>query len=478
VLLDENIEPIDFAALARFDVVGVTGMVVQGRRMREILQMLQDLPVLVAAGGPYVSVADGNFEGLCDVRFVGEAEETWPAFLRALATGQPTLTRYEQAEKTDMRTVPPPRYDLVRADRYLMASLQFSRGCPFTCEFCDIITIFGRRPRLKAVDQMLAEFEAVRLAGFRYCFLVDDNLIGNKKEAKKLLAALATWQAAKKYPLQLYVEASIDLAEDPSLIELMVRANVRQVFIGIESPRRASLAETKKIQNIRGGSLLSKIATIRDAGLVVQAGFIVGFDSDDAAIFEDQFAFIQEAGIAQALVAILSPIPTTPLYDRLAAAGRLDFSHPDVPFHPALMDRETLKAGYDALMRRLYAPEAYFARLFGGYAGSPAFRARRQAMEREIAAPRRRLLQSFGAMLLAGKLLRAAWPLAPAYLRAWRRHNWPLGRERIPLPAFIGLCAIHFHLFKIANHARKGEFGTVIQQDQNWQAQSRLPAAI
>jgi hypothetical protein len=168
----------------------------------------------------------------------------------------------------------------------------------------------------------------------------------------------------------------------------------------------------------------------------------------------------------------------TPLYDRLAAAGRLDFSHPDVAFHPALMNRETLKAGYDALMKRLYEPDAYFARLFRGYAGSPSFRTRRQAMEREIAAPRRRLLQSAGGMLQLAKLLRAAWPHSPAYLRAWRRHNRPMGRDRIPLPAFIGLCAIHFHFFSIANNAKKGEFGTVSRQDQTWAEPARLPAAI
>ena len=268
-LLDENVEIIDFDDLARFDIVGVTGMVVQGARMFAILEELKRLPVLVIVGGPYVSVSDTLFESMCDVRFVGEAEETWPRFLTEFAAGSPTETRYKQVEKSNMREVPIPRYDLVKSDRYLMASLQFSRGCPFTCEFCDIITIFGRRPRLKSVDQMLKEFEAIRQAGFRLCFLVDDNLIGNKGEAKKLLTAIASWQEANGFPIQLFVEASINLAEDSELIELMVRANVRQVFIGIESPRKASLAETKKIQNIRGDSLLTKIDRIRDGGLVV-----------------------------------------------------------------------------------------------------------------------------------------------------------------------------------------------------------------
>jgi len=473
-LLDENVEPILFEALERFDVIGLTGMIVQGERMQQILRELKRLPATVVIGGPYVSVAEELFDGLCDVRFIGEADETWPAFLEAFAANQPIQPRYQQAEKTNMRTVPPPRYDLVKADHYLMASLQFSRGCPFTCEFCDIITLFGRRPRLKAVDQMLEEFESVRRAGFRMCFLVDDNLIGNKKEAKKLLIALASWQERNAYPLQLFAEASINLSEDPEFIELMIRANVRQVFVGIESPRKASLAETKKIQNVRGESMLSRIQAIRDGGLVVVAGFMVGFDNDDETIFHDQFEFIREAGLANALVAILSPIPTTPLYDRLATAGRLDFDDPEVAFVPAMISKEALKAGYDELMKRLYAPEAYFDRLFAGYRGSPAFRARRRAMDEQIRGRPGALLaikQTAGALLQACKLWRTlsrrncGRRLGGAYVRAWSRLNLPLGKDRLPLPTFVGICVVHWHFFNIANRPRRGgEFGMVFQK--------------
>jgi radical SAM superfamily enzyme YgiQ (UPF0313 family) len=471
-LIDENVEPIDFAALARFDVIGVTGMIVQGERMKAILAALRALPAWVVAGGPYVSVAEHEFATLCDTRFVGEAEETWPRFLTDLAAGQPVPARYEQAGRTDMRTVPSPRYDLVQADRYLMASLQFSRGCPFMCEFCDIITIFGRRPRLKSVEQMIEEFDGVRRAGFRLCFLVDDNLIGNKAGAKQLLRALCEWQRRHGYPLQLYAEASINLAEDDEMIELMVRANVRQVFIGIESPRAASLAETRKVQNVRGGSLESKVQMIRDGGLVVQAGFIVGFDNDDERIFDDQFDFIQRTGIAQALVAILSPTPTTPLYDRLLVEERLDFADPDVTFLPSRMSRETLKQGYGLLMRRLYAPEAYFERLFQGLASSPAFRHRRAALEADIRAarPGRRPARWLGALAavrqgtqlwrsLARSGLRRQ--VGGAYLRAWFRHNAALGAHGLPLGTFVGLCVIHWHFFNIARLPRTGAFGAV-----------------
>src|ERR671938_1679933 len=172
-------------------------MIVQDKRMREILVRLKGLPATIVAGGPYVSVAEDSFDGLCDVRFIGEAEETWPAFLNALAAGVPFETRYEQAQKTDMTRVPVPRFDLLKRGRYGTAPVQFSRGCPFLCEFCDIITIFGRRPRVKRPEQVLAELDAVVAAGFRGCFLVDDNFIGNKVEAKRLLRQIVEWQEAR-----------------------------------------------------------------------------------------------------------------------------------------------------------------------------------------------------------------------------------------------------------------------------------------
>ena len=233
VLIDENIERIDFRSLCRFDVIGVTGMVVQAERMLEILRKLQELPAVVAVGGPFVTVSEATFEGLCNVRFIGEAEETWPVFLNALAADSPTATRYEQEQKTDMTRVPVPRFDLLQRGRYGTAPVQFSRGCPFLCEFCDIITIFGRRPRVKRPEQILAELDAVLAQGFRGCFLVDDNFIGNKIEAKRLLPRIIEWQQQHGFPLEFVTEASINLANDRELIDLMVQANFRTVFIGI-----------------------------------------------------------------------------------------------------------------------------------------------------------------------------------------------------------------------------------------------------
>lgn len=469
-LLDENVEPIDFERLRRFDVIGVTGMIVQAARMREILIQLKKLPAKIVVGGAYVSVAEEWFEGLYEVKFIGEAEETWPAFLTSLAAGERVAERYEQSEKTDMRTVPTPRFDLLDTARYQMASLQFSRGCPFLCEFCDIITVFGRRPRVKSADQMIKEFEAVRSAGFRSCFLSDDNFIGNKKEAKILLRALIGWQKEHCYPLQFYTQASINLADDRELIDLMTAANFRNVFIGIELPRKELLAETRKVQNIAGDSIAAKVQRVRDGGLVVNGGFILGFDNDDELSFDEHFEFIQSSGIAQAAVGILTPIPRTPLYDRLQAEGRLDLTNSAVIFHPKQMTQETLKRRYADLTQRLYEPEAYFQRLFDGYEGSPEFRRRFREREVRVRGP-----QSLAANMkrIAGGLVDAARfavalgrdgllrRLGGAYLKIWLNRNIGLGEDTIRFEIFVRLCVVHWHFYKIIRVPMKNEFGTV-----------------
>ncbi len=465
-LIDENIEDIDFEAMRHFDVIGVTGMIVQRDRMTEILLQLRDLPATVVVGGPYVTVAEERFSDLCDVVFIGEAEETWPVFLRELGQGKPVQRRYQQADKTDMQTVPAPRYDLVKAGSYVMASLQFSRGCPFQCEFCDIITIFGRKPRLKTPQQMIIEFDALLAAGFRSCFLVDDNFIGNKAKAKDLLRALVAWQKQHGYPMTLFTEASINLADDSEMIELMVASNFRNVFIGIETPKKESLIETLKHQNVRGDSLEDKVQRIRDGGLIIQAGFIVGFDADTESIFEEQFDFIQRSGIAQSLVSILTPIPTTPLYARLEREGRLDYSNPHVAFHPKGMSRESLKTGFDRLTRQLYEPRAYFERLFRGYAGSPEFRRRRATLERLVPARTARFAGLGGigqAAGLAVALLRDGqlWQVGSAYVDVWCRLNRPLGREAIPLATFLNMCVVQWHFFKVSRMANRDSIGTV-----------------
>ncbi len=364
-LIDENVEAINWDRCARADIVGITGMSVQRFRMKEILAELKRRGCFTVVGGPLVTVMEDYFEGLADVIFIGEAEETWPRFLTEWKEGRHQY-RYEQAEKSDMSKVPTPRFDLLKMRHYAFGSLQFSRGCPFQCEFCDIIVTFGRRPRIKTKEQVIAELEAMLAEKMKIVFIVDDNLIGNKKAIKEVLREIVRWQKERKYPFVFFTEASIDLADDPELLSLMVEANFIAVFIGIESPNEESLRETKKYQNVReGGTLLEKVHRIQDAGMEVWCGMIMGFDSDDESIFDRQIEFIQKARISFSMSGMLTAIPKTPLHARLAEEGRLDTC--DTPEFgtnviPLRMSREELREGYIRVLSELYDCDAYFER--------------------------------------------------------------------------------------------------------------------
>ena len=364
-LIDENEREIDYERCQRADIVGVTGMSVQRFRMRKVIDELKARGCFVVVGGPWITVQEDYFGDDADVVFVGEAEETWPRFLEDWAAGTHER-RYEQVDKTDMTKVPTPRFDLLNMKRYAFASLQFSRGCPFQCEFCDIIVTFGRRPRIKTSEQVIAELEAVWKTGQRIVFVVDDNLVGNAKAIKVVLRDVIAWQEANGYPLTFFTEASINLADDPELLDLMPRANFIATFIGIESPSEEALRETKKYQNVRqGGTLLEKVQKIQNAGLEVWCGMIMGFDSDDAGIIERQIEFIQQSRVAFSMSGMLSAIPKTPLHARLAAEGRLDPSdRPEFGTNviPLNMTREELLDGYLEVLNRLYDPKAYFDR--------------------------------------------------------------------------------------------------------------------
>jgi radical SAM superfamily enzyme YgiQ (UPF0313 family) len=365
-LIDENVEPLDFDRLARADIVGLTGMSVQRRRMREILKELKARGVFCVVGGPWVTVREDYFGDLADVIFIGEAEDTWPEFLRQWQAGQHG-ERYEQTEKTDMTRVPPPRYDLLDMRQYLFGSVQFSRGCPFQCEFCDIIVTFGRKPRLKTSGQIIIELEALKAQRMEIAFVVDDNLIGNKAAIKQTLRDVAAWQERNGYPLMLFAEASLDLADDEELMRLMTEANFTTVFVGIETPNEESLRETKKLQNLRSErTMVQKVHAIQAAGLDVWCGLIVGFDHDDPRAFDLQHEFIEQSRISHAMLGMLAAIPKTPLYDRLAAEGRLDDdgeAEVGTNVIPAGMTREELREGYVRLQRELHDPEPYFDRL-------------------------------------------------------------------------------------------------------------------
>jgi radical SAM superfamily enzyme YgiQ (UPF0313 family) len=460
-LLDENVEDIDFDVLESFDLVGVTGMCVQVKRMKEILLELKRRKIFTVAGGAYASVDEPWFDGLCDVLFTGEADTTWPAFVEAFAKGEPHETFYKQEDRTDMTTLPTPRFDLVKADRYASGSLQFSRGCPFQCEFCDIIVTFGRVPRTKEPEQVMIELDAMREAGFFSCFIVDDNFIGNGKEAKKLLRLIIPWQKKHGYPLRLTTEASLNLADDAEMLELLYEANFRTVFMGIETPRLESLKETKKFQNARGDSLDAKLSRIQNAGLDISGGFIVGFDNDDLEIFEDQYRFIQDNGILLAMVGMLVAVPKTPLYERLEKAGRLREDDDNCNIVPAQMTSEQLQRGYWKLLNRLYTPEAFLDRYFQVFR-FPEFRKRRAAICDKANEGKffptlgyglSLMWNLFWALLKDGSLV----TIGGVYLRYFFRKSMKLRNDVVGFAQFMNRCVTHWHFYKYTREGTAGK---------------------
>jgi radical SAM superfamily enzyme YgiQ (UPF0313 family) len=459
-LLDENVEEISWNEIACFDIVGVTGMNVQKERMRQILKKLREMKVFTVVGGAYASVDESYFDDLCHVLFSGEADETWPEFVRCFAEGKNYDTLYKQPNPTDMTKVPKSRFDLLKVDRYASGALQFSRGCPFQCEFCDIIVTFGRRPRTRHPEQVLEELDEMRRIGFYSCFIVDDNFIGNKKAAKALLRLIIPWQEKHGYPLRLTTEASVNLADDPDLLELLYRANFRSVFIGIETPRSASLNETKKFQNTKGDSLEAKLSRIRNAGIEVSAGFIVGFDNDDKTIFEDQFRFIQDNGILLAMVGMLTAVPKTPLYERLEKDGRLRLDDPNCNFAPKQMTPGELQQGYWRLLKRLYDPDAFFDRYFrvNEY---PDFKRRRAEISERAKEGKALPTLVYGLMLLlrlVGTLIRERrlTTIGAIYLRNFFRRSLRVRADIIGFAQFMNRCVTHWHFYKFTREGTAG----------------------
>ena len=456
-IIDENVEAIDYDLCARADIVGLTGMNVQRVRMREILDELKARGAFTIIGGAWITVYPEDFGDLPDAIFIGEAEETWPQFLEEWAEGRHGK-RYEQAGKTDMATVPPPRLDLMKMGRYVTASIQISRGCPFTCEFCDIIVVFGRRPRVKTVPQVIAELEGLVATGKRSAFIVDDNLIGNKKLVKDVLREVIAWQEKNGYPLSFMTEASIDLAEDDEMLQLMVDANIQEIFIGIESPNEDALRETKKIQNLtdKHGSLLDKVHHIQSKGIEVWCGMIVGFDTDDAGVFDLQRRFVQAARIPMAMVNVLTAIPKTPLFARLEKEGRLDMDGylrntgvVGTNITPKRMSQRELCEGYVTLMQDLYAPDAYFGRMDAHFLNGKPIppTAKTRWLRRHPAQWLKSLPMAVAEIAYISTRMMQDIP-DPAMRREYRRRLWNVARRRPSLRllrSYAVGCAFHWH---------------------------------
>lgn len=365
-LVDLNVRPLADDDIRWADTVFLSGMIVHKASAHEIAARCAALGRTVVAGGPLFTTGHAEFP---EIRHfvLGEAENVIGALVEDIGKG--TLKpSYRSPDWPDVRGTPAPRWDLIDLRDYVTMPVQFSRGCPFNCEFCDIVVMNGRVPRTKTPAQVVRELEALRRLGWRdMVFIVDDNFIGNRKRARELLRELVEWRRRTRPAMGFFTEASVNLADDAELCELMVRVGFKKVFLGIETPSAEGLEECGKQQN-RKRDLGDAVRTIQRAGMEVMGGFIVGFDSDPRDIFRRQFEFIQRSGVVTAMVGLLSALPQTALYRRLAAEGRILSETAGNNTDAAInfvtrLDREFLLSGYRELMRKLYEPANYYQRI-------------------------------------------------------------------------------------------------------------------
>jgi radical SAM superfamily enzyme YgiQ (UPF0313 family) len=366
-LIDMNISVLTDADLEWADHVFISAMTVQKESARDVINRCKKLGIKTVAGGPLFTAASGEYMDV-DHLILNEAENTLPAFLKDLENGRARRI-YKSNTWPDLRFTPSPQWELIKSKKYVAMSIQYSRGCPFNCEFCDIIALNGHMPRTKTKDQISEELEALYQRGWKGgVFFVDDNFIGNKKKLKiEILPFLIDWMRHRRNPFYFFTEASINLSDDEELMGLMVRAGFRRVFIGIETPIEASLIECNKYMN-ENRDLIACVKKIQEFGLEVQGGFIVGFDHDPPSIFEKQISFIQKSGIVTAMVGLLNAPRGSKLYYRLKREKRLlddtsgnntDFSLNFVP----KMAREALMRGYEKILKTIYSPRHYYERV-------------------------------------------------------------------------------------------------------------------
>lgn len=444
-LLDMNVTTLEDKDLLWADYVFISAMAIQLQSVRSVIERCQHLEVKTVAGGPLFTSSPADFPEI-DHLVLGEAEITLPLFINDLRCGSPKRV-YAGDGWAHLSETPVPLWDLVSAKDYAAMNIQYGRGCPFDCEFCDITVLFGRKPRTKPLERVLAELEALYLWGWRGAvFFVDDNFIGDKPKLKReVLPALVEWMKFRKYPFYFYTEASIDLADDPELMEMMVNAGFEEVFIGIETPHAEGLAESNKVQN-KNRDLLASVKRIQQAGLQVHGGFIVGFDSDPASIFDQQIHFIQESGIVTAMVGVLTALRGTRLYRRLEQEGRLlkdsggDNTAIDINFIPH-MQPEALITGYQKIINTIYAPKQYYQRvtqLFKEYHPRP---------QASFHLQKGHLGALFKSMLFIGVLGKERF-------HYWKLFFWSLFRKPRLFPLAITYAVYGYHFRKVAENIR------------------------
>jgi len=435
-LVDVNLECLSEKDLSWADMAFIGGMAVQRESAKQIIARCKQIGLKVIAGGPLFTAEPDEF-GEVDHLVLDEAERTLPSFLEDLKNGLPKKI-YRASGFCNLHHTPIPSWHLIRMKKYASMSIQFSRGCPFNCEFCNVTILFGHRARMKTPRQIVAELDCMYDAGWRgNIFFVDDNFIGNKQYLKtQLLPALIEWRKGKKGCV-FFTEASINLADDTELMDMMVTAGFDSVFIGIESPDETSLTECRKTQN-QNRDLLQNVKTIHRAGLQVMGGFIVGFDSDSPSIFQRQIDFIQKSGIVTAMVGMLQAPPGTRLFDRLKMENRVvrTFSGDNVDGSTNIipkMGMDRLLDGYRSIMKQIYSPHKFYERV-------RIFMMELRAPDITMPLDFQRFLAFFRSSLRLGVLGRER-------LQYWRLLIWALIRKPRLLPLAVTL-AIYGHHFR------------------------------
>jgi radical SAM superfamily enzyme YgiQ (UPF0313 family) len=438
-LVDMNVQPLTRHDIVWADYVFISAMVAQRDATHRVVARCKELGATIVAGGPLFLAEEERLEQV-DHFVLNEAEITLPAFLHDLEAGTPRRI-YSTTAYADLASTPVPRWDLIDLRHYATMCIQYSRGCPFNCDFCNITAMLGHVPRCKSAEQILTELDALYAAGWRGgVFFVDDNFIGNKRKLKEeILPALIAWRQDKE-EMSFQTEASVNLADDAELMDLMVRAGFTTVFVGIETPDEDSLSECSKVQN-KGRDLVAAVKTMQRAGLEVQGGFIVGFDSDTPAIFQRQIDFIQNSGIVTAMVGLLQAPYGTRLYERLQREGRIldQFSGNNTDstmnFVPK-MDPQMLREGYRRILEGIYTPRAYYARVrtfLREYSKSHTVRTR---------ITRDELMAFLRSIYVLGIRGRERWEF-------WRLFLWTLFRRPRLFPNAITYAIYGFHFRRI-----------------------------
>ncbi len=446
-LVDMNVSSLRDKDLAEADLVFISGMSIQKASAQEVIARCKKMGVKIVAGGPLFTTECEEFEDV-DYLVLNEAEITLPSFLEDFEKGCAKHI-YTSNELPDIQETPVPLWELVDMKRYVSMNVQYSRGCPFNCEFCDITTLFGHRVRTKNKEQILRELDSLYSKGWRGgVFFVDDNFIGNKRKLKAdILPGIIDWMKRRKYPFHFSTEASINLADDEELMQLMAQAGFNMVFIGIETPDEESLAECGKLQN-KNRDLIACVKKIQGFGLNVTGGFIVGFDNDRASIFEKQIEFIQKSGIITAMVGLLNAPRGTRLYQRLVKENRLikNFSGNNtdlsVNFIPK-MNYETLINGYKKIISRIYSPKPYYERVT-------------KFLKEFKPLQKRKFHFHFGYIRFhsgyLGAFLKSIWVLGikdKARRYYWKLFFWSLFRQPQLFPSAIAFAIYGFHFRKV-----------------------------